>query len=852
MTNAKNIIKNKSFVIPLAVVVIFAIAAIVLTKTDVLQSLTTDKNVLAIVGNEKITKQDLNEQIYGQDFSGSIDDPKDISKEEKNKLLDQLIEWKIAKLKAAKDDISVSDKELDDYIKANLKSYDQYNDEQKKITQDTSYNSLLQKKVEDAVAGWKEGSYILVNFSKNFGSDPGFTKEEKVKEDIGREARVAEDTSYAKNLIDSIYAEVKSGKMTFEQGMEKAKNDSKLGEPGYAPSHILQSDSFTKDDYIKQQKIFGLDEAKDKIANLKIDQLSEPIVLKVAVSDEKGAEELRDGIWMIASVKESKTGESSSYEEWLEGQMKELSVRKINENLSFDLINGLSSKVYATKGGHNCGDNYQSHWGVNTGSSSSTAGLVVTTHYYTASGAYYELNGVTVNINDYSGSGGAYGGKGIFLTPNGIKTNGLSNANFTTGEAFYYNNFQKGPTCYRNSALVLGYGSTSGTGLNGHFGNGYTLGCKENYTVSVLSSGPGKYGGYWTGGESWNGAAKNIKITNGYTTWLDFKWHMNPNSAPTAIQHSPLSNTILAVGTTSVHLEGRGMDPNPEQIKLRIKYRSRNTSDTTWTTWWTSAWTGYSTKNTNRVIYTPALANGKTYEWRVQVADNGSPVMTSAWTGTATFSVASPTLSATLAATPISGTTTSLVSTLTATATSSGLTGTYNWIFYTKKSTDARYQQCARFDAVTNNPKATTCTFAGTYPATTYNVRVLVERGSLQAYSTPLNITVVKPHIISCNALTAAPAGGTLPLTVTFTAGVVDSWNHAITYLWDFSYDGTTFNSERQTSSNQTSFTFTTNGSQKVAVKGISDISTPVSGCPSTVEFNVNPWSSSDQNEVAP
>jgi len=113
-------------------------------------------------------------------------------------------------------------------------------------------------------------------------------------------------------------------------------------------------------------------------------------------------------------------------------------------------------------------------------------------------------------------------------------------------------------------------------------------------------------------------------------------------------------------------------------------------------------------------------------------------------------------------------------------------------------------------------------------------------------------VTVTKPHRISCNSLTAKPLSGTLPLTVEFTADIVDSWNHLVNnYQWDFDYNGQ-FTSDRSTTTNQTSYTFTTSGRHTIAVKGITDSGANPSSCIRTVTITVNPWSSGNEREVAP
>lgn len=103
---------------------------------------------------------------------------------------------------------------------------------------------------------------------------------------------------------------------------------------------------------------------------------------------------------------------------------------------------------------------------------------------------------------------------------------------------------------------------------------------------------------------------------------------------------------------------------------------------------------------------------------------------------------------------------------------------------------------------------------------------------------------------ISCTGITAVPSGGTLPLTVSFTANAITNYpNPNLQYIWNFG-DNT---SEQTTYTKETTHTYTTNG-DIVATVNIKDKEGNIDSvnCPQTAKFTVSPWSSGDQNEVAP
>ncbi len=524
-----------------------------------------DPNVLATVGGQKITKADLNARIYATDFGGTPQNPTaKIDQKKKKDLLNELINDKIVAIEAPKLGISVSDAEVNSEVVKRASSYSKQTQAEQAISREMVREALFDEKLKEKVLGDKEGSYILVNYSKNFESNMSITPEQKAKEDIGRAQRIQDDTSYAKNLIDSIYADVKSGKMTFEQGMNKAKNDPRFGVEGYQPNTVLQSDNFDKNDYYQGTKIFSLgqnDEVKSYLDNMKPGEVSQPIAVKVEViqAGDTGKSEAKDGIWLIVKLKKNENQLADSYDEWLQAKRKELDTTILDKTFASlkTVLRGKTADAHSGVGiTHGCANT--DHWGINTGSSGSDAGLVVHTVYYDASGGGpYDFN---KSVNVFGNNGGVVHYNSSTYT----NDQNLSGKAFNTGDPWFYT----GGSCSNTGYLVLGWGTTSGTGENGHFGNTWALNCQyNNFVVNFQSTdqGPGNYGGYW------DSTSQGFAATNGSTTRLTFTWHENP-----APYHSPIGYLDSASCDASGNLTVKGWTCDPDDYsdpnRVRLHY----------------------------------------------------------------------------------------------------------------------------------------------------------------------------------------------------------------------------------------------------------------------------------------
>ncbi|MEM4260831.1 MAG: SurA N-terminal domain-containing protein [Candidatus Woesearchaeota archaeon] len=305
------------FGIAIVVLSLIALSVVLVLKMN---SKEDDKNVLAIVGGEKIYQKDLNERIYGLEFEGTLDKPKDVSNFEKKRLLNILIAAKIAEKELASMNISVTDEEVISLMKERLGGvYENYTDYQAKISKKALKSEILINKIKEKQIAWRAGEFFICRFDLPYeiGKDSVNTEESK--------ARYAKDKEYAKKLCNNLYEEVKSGKITFAEAMKKAEADSVIGKPLWQETYVLSA-SFTKDDF-EQQTYFEDDFWNVSLKSNK-GKLTAPEVVKLKNDFDNNQHE---AFYAVFNIKEEGDGSYSSYESWFEAMKSKYKVEyKVN------------------------------------------------------------------------------------------------------------------------------------------------------------------------------------------------------------------------------------------------------------------------------------------------------------------------------------------------------------------------------------------------------------------------------------------------------------------------------------------------------------------------------------------
>ncbi len=538
------IVYDKIFLATSAVVMVFIWGLVVFNVF-----FASSKNVLAEVGREKIYRQDLNEQIYGRLFEGSVLKPSNISKEEKENLLNQLIEWKIVELEAKKRGISASEEEIEERIVKDLESWTEYTDEQKSITRKTTRNFILKEKVKEKVLGWREGEYILLHIDRHLESELGTSKEQKELEDQGREERIKEEKDYAFKLANSLYEQIISGKIKFEDAIEVANEDQKVGADSFAPRNVLRGGEFTREEWEVGSLITGFSDFRQKALEIKVGDISQPFMIQLNLMDDSK----KDGLVAIIKNKKGEDGKYSTFNEWLSSKKEEIKIKKY-------ILGNFIKATYA----HNTGNYNEGEWGIHSGSEAATAGLIVKTQVKYLNNNYSRLNRIDVKIQAKNGSGSAFYYKYD-------ETNGTSKT-FKTGSEIYSGPSDSNNHVHANGYFVLGYGDS-----NSH-GNRYSLDCDWEFdaspqtsaaqVISSLGLSNATYSGYWDPLEY------NLSISNGSNYWRTFTFvitkKVNQPQDPTL--------TVRAEGTNGSNLSVL-ISANPVNFSGNTTYTKTGSSD---------------------------------------------------------------------------------------------------------------------------------------------------------------------------------------------------------------------------------------------------------------------------------
>ncbi|MCL5093930.1 MAG: SurA N-terminal domain-containing protein [Patescibacteria group bacterium] len=283
------------------------------------KGVSASKDTVAIVGNEKITQTALNEQIYGIDFQGSVDNPAKVDNSVRKQLIDRLVNWKIAELEAKKLGITVTDLEVGQEIDNRLKDqYLQYTEEQKALARKSMKSTLLENKVKDQVTGWREGKVVVIRFDRNYENGADLKS-------AATQQNIQEEKKYAKSLADEISNDISSGKLTFEEAMVKAGSDSKVGKPawGEGSKSYTFSFAFNKEDS-KNKGIFRSSKNLwTEIFNAKKDQVTKPFIFTLSGESTKDHE----AAYALVMVTNSSNSSAASYTDWLKNKKTEYNVR---------------------------------------------------------------------------------------------------------------------------------------------------------------------------------------------------------------------------------------------------------------------------------------------------------------------------------------------------------------------------------------------------------------------------------------------------------------------------------------------------------------------------------------------
>ncbi|MCH7541584.1 hypothetical protein IH981_02270, partial [Patescibacteria group bacterium] len=163
--------------------------------------------------------------------------------------------------------------------------------------------NLLRERLSQNIQVFREGEFIIINFSRF--ANPNSIQVTKGDEK-NRKQKYAAERAYADTLSKSIYSDLKTGKISFEEAIKKVNNDPKVGLKSFYETNLI-SGSFTALEYIEKSGLLADDSVRQKIDKLNEGEISEPFISQIDVascwlSGEGCEPQYVDARWIIARI----------------------------------------------------------------------------------------------------------------------------------------------------------------------------------------------------------------------------------------------------------------------------------------------------------------------------------------------------------------------------------------------------------------------------------------------------------------------------------------------------------------------------------------------------------------------
>jgi hypothetical protein len=297
----------------------------------------TDPNILARVGDQNITQENLDEQLYGMGF---LDDISIYTEEEKSQLLSFLVEKSIIKQKASQLGISATEIEINDAISKGLetkkdagdglKIFSNYTEKQKLITRDNTEFEVLKLKVKERTLAWNSGSFLVFRFDKYNADIPeeyrfktSGSSDYQTKRQALKELALQKANYYREKLEQGI---------PFLKVRDEAAQDVEIGYPSLVPQSPFLSGVVTKNDYYSDTRNLNLpgnSSFNDSLFKVAIGKVSEPFIIK----DDSGKDL---DYYVLYQSNEKKDGYKWGYYSWLTSEKERLiTTKSSSEKQSF-------------------------------------------------------------------------------------------------------------------------------------------------------------------------------------------------------------------------------------------------------------------------------------------------------------------------------------------------------------------------------------------------------------------------------------------------------------------------------------------------------------------------------------
>lgn len=226
------------------------------------------------IGNgQKVYAEAAGHKIYKKEIDDLIGKHKEVTEHQAAQVLaDKYLTEALAKERG----ITVSDKEISAQFGKEVVKQKGTN----KYVYQGALNQMYFIKLVANNNGVYKGKFLIANFSRHIQAYPTLPEDKMHDPDLGNPKAIAKDKKYAKDFITSLYNQIKSGKITFDQAIQMEHNDPKIGLKAY-PSQVHSGPFDTS------QTSFGAIFApsiREKVNSIKAGETTEPFAVKVDIS----------------------------------------------------------------------------------------------------------------------------------------------------------------------------------------------------------------------------------------------------------------------------------------------------------------------------------------------------------------------------------------------------------------------------------------------------------------------------------------------------------------------------------------------------------------------------------------
>ena len=287
---------NKRKFLGLGAIIVIALISF-LVWPSLSDKLGDDRKVFAEVAGQKIYEEDIRD-LLGDNNHGISD--QDAARVLADKYLTETL--------AEEQGITVNDKELQ-------AQYGKITKKQKganKYAYQNKLNQLYFDKLQAYNRGIYKGKFLIAHFSRFVPYDsPLLFEDKQIEPRIGNKTSIAKDKKHAENLINRLYDQVQSGKITIEEAAEIERSDPTVGEKAYPTlSHSGPFDTtFDPNTFMASESV------RNQVGDIKTGELTKPIAIKVSSSMD--GDKLAESYFLSVFFDESSGGGDKSFDDYL-------------------------------------------------------------------------------------------------------------------------------------------------------------------------------------------------------------------------------------------------------------------------------------------------------------------------------------------------------------------------------------------------------------------------------------------------------------------------------------------------------------------------------------------------------